>query len=111
MAGSLDATFTATVAVSGTTSGAINLQGFAPCGLYFPATTDGTTVTFQASADGTTYYPIYGTDGNQISYTIAASRYVPLDPSVFAGVAFLKLVLGTQSTTATVVGIGARRLG
>ena len=50
---------TATIAVNGTTSGAVDLAGCTLVGLFIPSTFDGTTLTITASTMlGGTYIPV-----------------------------------------------------
>lgn len=86
---------TVTIASGGTASGAARLDRAVPVGLITPAALTGTALTFQASADGTTYVPVYTTAGAAVSATVAASRYVPLDPATFRGALYLKVVSGS----------------
>lgn len=104
--------FTVTVPNAGVRPVAgLDLTGQTVCGVYVPAEYDGTTLKFEAAATlGGTYLPVYGTDGVEVSYTVAASRYVPLDPAVFAGIRYLKPVTPTQ-TGASVLAFATRRLG
>lgn len=97
---------TATIAASGTTSGAIstgiiNDEGTQLHGLEFPATMTGTTMTFTGSrsSDGT-FVAIYDVGGaSAYSVTIGTSRFVPLDPRVFATFPFVKLVSGSTEAS------------
>src|SRR4051794_8809084 len=104
---------TATIATSGTTSGAIDLSGCTLVGLFVPATFDGTTLTITASASLTgTYVSVQQDHTSASAYTIttAASRYVGLDNlDLASGLQFIKLVAGTsQSTTDTVITLVVR---
>lgn len=93
---------TATIASSGTTSGAIstgiiNFEGTQLHGLEFPAAMTGTTMTFTGSrsSDGT-YVTLKEVGGaSNYSVTVSASSFVPLDPRVFATFPFIKLVSGS----------------
>lgn len=106
-----DLGFSVTVANGQTDSDAIDLLGTTLVGAYLPASVEGTSLKFKAATaiDGT-YLPVYGTDGNEVAYTVGSSHYVPLDPAVFSGVRFLKIVLASQ-TGAAVVTLATRRLG
>ena len=88
-------TSTVTIESSGTTSSARDLNGLGNLvALVTPATLTGTSFTFQASVDGSTYNNVYN-EGTQYSVTVAASRYVALDPAVFAGAQYVKVVSGS----------------
>lgn len=60
-------------------------------------------LTFDVSADGTTYYPLYNAAGTEVSIPSAmlstTSAWIALDPADFAGVAFVKLRSGTKAAT------------
>lgn len=83
------------IASGATKSGVINLNGLALVGLYLPAFT-GTALTFEAcdTADGT-FVPVKVSGGSSLSYTIAGSTFVAIDPTPFQGISFLKLVSGS----------------
>src|SRR5205823_13245365 len=83
----------ATIAVSGTTSNAVDLSGCTLVGLFIPATFDGTTLTITASSTlGGTYLSVQQDHTSATAYTITttASRYVPLDNlDIPAGLEFI----------------------
>jgi hypothetical protein len=65
-----------------------------------PAALTGTALSFQVSYDGTTYTALYATGGTAISYTVAASRVIPLDPAIFGAFPYLKIVSGSAEAAA-----------
>jgi len=89
---------TAVIADNGTVSAAIDLEDGTLCGVFIPAGFVGTALTFQAGAteDGT-YYAINNAAG-ALSYTVAASKFVGIDPKDFHGVRFVKFVSGTSES-------------
>lgn len=93
---------TATIAASGTTSGAINLSGLQVVAIDMPSALTGTSMTFTASTavDGT--YDAVQEIGGAAAYslTVAASKWVGVDVRVFAGIPFLKLVSGSTESAA-----------
>jgi hypothetical protein len=93
---------TATIAVSGTTSDSIVLNGFSFGGIILPSTYDGTAMTFTVcDTEGGTYVALEDADGVAIPLVVEASKAYNLPPELFA-FPFCKLVAGTsQSTTAT----------
>jgi hypothetical protein len=103
---------TVTIASGGPTSGALDCGGRTLCGVYLPAEFDGTALTFSVStALAGTYYPLCD-GGAAYSITVAASQYVRLDPSIFAGVRFIKFISGTnQATTDTILTAAVRVVG
>lgn len=96
-----------TVADGGTESGVIDLNGAALVGVGLPSTFDNTTLGFTVcdTTDGT-YLPLVYNEGasmgSNVSLTVAASKYVPLNPNWFLGVKFCKLVTASQ-TGATII--------
>jgi hypothetical protein len=96
-----------TVADGATVSGAVDLRGRQLCGVYLPSTAEGTTLGFQVSDALAGTYLTLMSAGAAVSLTVAASRYVALDPNLFLGVRFLKLVLGTQ-TGASIINLAIR---
>lgn len=96
-------TDTATIANSGTVSTAINTNGLALAGFQTDAAFDGTTITLQGAADGSTYVAIKDpSSGNAVSYTVAASGYYYISPPLLVGPS-LKFVAGTSQTGASVI--------
>jgi hypothetical protein len=90
-------TATITVASNATTSAEVDLGGTNIVGLQMPAAFTGTTVTFLvATASGGTYQPLVDGAGSAVSKTVAASKYVGIDPTLFRGVRFVKLVSGSS---------------
>lgn len=88
---------TATIANGQTTSGALDFGTKRLYAIVFPAAMTSTAMTFQASPDGGTYSAVYYDDGNAVSATIAASRYMILqNPSRWVGIRYLKLVGGSS---------------
>lgn len=98
-----------TIESSGTTSSAANVYGKGNVvAVETPSALTGTSFTFEASTDGSTYVPLYN-EGTQYSVTVGTSRYVALDPAVFAGVKWVKVVSGSSeaaSRTITIVTAG-----
>jgi len=92
-----------TIAASSTTSGPIYQGGLTLVGCIFPAAMTGTSITFLASADGVTYVPVYNSSG-QVSYTIAANRYIAIAPADLQGIKYLEIVSGsTEASTRNLI--------
>lgn len=89
------------VSLSGTdASAAIDCTRYQLVGLYTPGTITSTALTFTASVDGSTYVPVRDVGGaSAYSVTVAASYYVPLDPRVFAGAQYVKVVPGSSEAS------------
>lgn len=86
-------------------SEAIALNGFALCGILFPAAFTGTALTFEVSdaIDGT-FVPLKSTtSGSALSYTVAQGTYAAIDPKDFQGVQFLKVKSGSAEGGARVL--------
>lgn len=90
-------TKTAVIADNGTVSEAINLEDGTLVGVYIPTGFVGTALTFQASNDGTNFFAV-NVLGGALSYTVAASKYVGIDPKDFYGVKYVKFVSGSSET-------------
>lgn len=84
---------------SATTSSEIALEGRSICGLYVSALTTATTCTFTVSStSGGSFYTLQDKDGNAYTVTLTASRYIWLDPAIFSGVEYVKIVLNTTGS-------------
>jgi hypothetical protein len=96
-------TVTVTIANGETVSTATSslfLAGGIAGAIITPAALTGTALSFQVSYDGVTFTPLYATGGTTISYTVAASRVIPLDPAVFGAFPYIKLVSGSAEGAA-----------
>jgi hypothetical protein len=65
--------------------------------IVVPASWTAADLTFQASNDDTTFTNLYNASGTEVTVTAAASRWIALDPSDFAGIAYLKVRSGTAA--------------
>lgn len=102
---------TAAIPNGDTVSGAVDLGGMTLVGLLMPASFTGTAVTFQAAeAAAGTYRTVTDGAGSDYSVTVAASKFVPVDPVKMAGVRFLKIVSGSSEGAARTVTLAARRV-
>lgn len=96
------ATTSAVIASGETASNAIDLDQLLAFGLVCPATVDGTSVTFTAATtSGGTFKTLKNSSGSTISYTIANSSYIALNPADFYGVRYLKLVTSAAGADRT----------
>lgn len=93
---------------AGTTSEAVNLENETLCGLHIPSTFNGTAITFTVAPTFGGTYRTMQVDGSDYSVTVAASKYVALDPANFAGVQFFKIVSGTSEADAESVSLATR---
>lgn len=83
----------------GTTSDAIDIKGSSIVGLVCPSGVSGTSMTFQGTVDDVNYYNVYDESGSQKSVTIAASRYIALNPNDYVGIHKLKMVSSATETS------------
>ena len=88
-----------TIAASGTTSAAINMNGLSLVGIFIPAAFTGTTLTFTGSPDAATYYPVKNSSG-AVSYTVTTSEYIAINPQDFYGLQYIKIVSGSTEGSA-----------
>lgn len=91
-------TVTATIAGGQSLSSAVNLGGLRLFGIVMPSAWTAAGLTFQMSPDGANWFNIYDANGNELSASAAASRYIALDPVNFAPVAWIKMRSGTSAT-------------
>lgn len=94
----LNKPITVDIAASASLSGAMRLDGLVPIALQMPSSWTTANLTFQGSADGTTYYSAYDYNGSEITVVAAASEYIVLNPQIFAGFKYLKVRSGTAGT-------------
>ena len=104
---------TATITNGTTQSNAVNLSGCSLCGIFIPATFDGTTLTVQVAPTlNGTYINAQAASSASAVYTIAAAanQYVPIENlAIVAGWQFIKFTAGTtQTTTDTVLTLAVR---
>lgn len=97
--------YSVTVASGGTQSGAVNiLTDVSPfyglVGIVTPDTLTSTTLTIQPSLDGTTF--LTHADYSGVSYTIpiGTNRWIALDPALFAGFPWVRIVTGSAEDAA-----------
>lgn len=85
-------TKTATIANGATISDGIPLLSGTITGLILPAAFTGTALTFQVSQDGSTYTALYDSSNTAESMTVAQGRAYSVNPAVFAGWQYAKVV-------------------
>jgi hypothetical protein len=88
-------TLNAVIPNSGTISAAVDLVGTGLVAIQLPAAMTGTAISFQGSADGTTFGAIHDGAGAAVSITIAANLVVVVPSSITNGSRWLKLVSGS----------------
>ena len=62
----------------------VNVENMLLCGVVFPATMTGTTITFDYAGDNSSWVDVFETDGTEVSYTVSADNVVRIDPSGWA---------------------------
>lgn len=89
----------ATIAAGASLSAAVNIQGKVIVGIQIPASWSAANLSFQAAYDGATFVEVYDGAGNAISVVVAAaSTFILIDPSLWAGVKWLKVRSGTSGS-------------
>lgn len=106
MAYAVTEALTATIANGASLSGAINVFGRDIVAIVMPAGWTAAALTFQASVDGVNYFNVHSSGGTEQSYTVDASRYIPVQAGTFAGAQMVRLRSGTAGTP---VNQGAQR--
>lgn len=97
-------TATATIALNGSLSAAINLGGYRVAAIVMPAAWDTAAITFQGSHDGSTFQDVYNDAGTELSLTTAASRNVALRADAAAALrpfGIIKVRSGTAGSPVT----------
>lgn len=89
---------TATIANGQSLSGSVYLGDQSLVGIQMPAAFTGTALTFQAAqGDGSSFSNVHNATGTEIQVTVAANRYVIIDPALLAGALYLKIRSGTSA--------------
>ena len=98
-------TATAAIANNGSLSGAVDAgDGRTLIGLETPGAWTAAAISFDVSADGTTYVPLYDTTGAEVNIPSAsiatnAARGFALDPVSFVGWRYVKVRSGLNGAT------------
>lgn len=94
----------ATIAISSTTTGAIDLGGTSLVGLQLPASLDATSLSFTvATAIDGTYQTLIESSGSALSATVSAGKYLIVDPADFAGIRYMKIVSNATESAARTI--------
>jgi hypothetical protein len=97
---------TVDISESATDSTVLDIEGMTLVGLEIPAEFNGTSITLKGSAltsATASQLAVYDSEGNQMTITTAASRYVAINPASLHGLRYLQLICGTnQADTDTV---------
>ncbi len=88
-----------TIAAGESLSDTIFTGGLPVCAIQMPAGWDAAALTFQAAGDlAASVANVYDKEGTELSATVAASRFIQLDPALLAGAKYLKIRSGTAGT-------------
>lgn len=91
------------------TGAAARMDMYALAGIFVPASMVGTSITFQVSFDGVTYYDLKDYTGAAITVTIGATAaYYSMRALLPLGCAFVKPVSSASETSKTVTFVGQR---
>ena len=91
---------TAVIAISTTTSAALATGGASLVGCQLPAAFTGTSISFTvATSLGGTYQELDNSSG-KVSYTVAAGKYIVINPVDFYGVQYFKIVSNSSEAAA-----------
>lgn len=103
---SLYKTFSTTIS-SGTTTDEINLGNRILVGVHIPASVSSTDMKISGATNaGGTFSNVYDGDGlygtvGDYNPAIAASKYIPIPPSLTVGLTDVKLIFGASETSKT----------
>ena len=92
------------VSADASNSVAFQTKGLLLCGIEFPASMTGTSITVDFAQDGSTWVDVFETDGTEVSYTVSAGNLIRLDPSgwAFASSGWLRITSnGTEAADRT----------
>ena len=93
---------------SGTTSTGIQLQGTMPLAIVTPTGLASTALSFQSSLNGDSWFDLY--NGSTLySLTVAASRYIALNPDVFEGIRYIRIIAGSSETSKEIFIVSGER--
>ena len=97
--------YTATIAISGTTSGVVTLNGCSPIRILMPTTAQGWTasnITFSYSEDNSTWLDLTDIYGTAVTVVAAANKAIQLPAADFVGLKYIKLIVSAQEAARTV---------
>jgi hypothetical protein len=81
------------------TSSIIKCGGFTLCGILLPPAFIGTTLTFLASVDGISFFPVVNTyAGTPLSYVVSQGEFVAINPVDFYGINYLQVKSGSSES-------------
>lgn len=88
-----------TIANGQSLSGGVSLGGLRLFGVVMPSGWTAANLTFQASVDGgASWVNLYDANGSEVTVTAGTSRFIALEPALFASLTHLQLRSGTSAT-------------
>ena len=96
-----------TIANGAQSSSVADLLGFTLCAVQTPGTFTGTAITFEVSADNSTFVPVHVEAGTAYSITVAASRATIVDIQKFRGFRYVRVKSGSAEGGARTVTLHA----
>lgn len=99
---STSATFnqiTATIAINTAASTVIDIRGYAQMGFQIPSAFTGASVSFQVSADNSTFVALHDTSNAAVSQTVTASKAYTLPISIFPW-GYMKIISASNEAAA-----------
>jgi hypothetical protein len=91
--------FNVTIGAGGSLSDSVAVgKACTPIGLQMPAAWTDAVITFRAAVSSETPQSLYDGFATEVTLTVAAARYVVLDPSQFLGIRVIQLRSGTAAS-------------
>jgi hypothetical protein len=98
------------ISATETTSTALYMMHKTPVGLYFPDAFTGTSISFEVADPNDNWRTIADGAGADVTKTVAADKYIPLNPSDFAGVNKIRIVSGSSEAASREIFIAIREI-
>ena len=102
------------VANGATNSGWINIGSDKDCNgvvaIVTPSALTSTTLTIQASVDGSTALSHYDFTGSAYTVPCGTNRWIALDPALLAGIPYIRLVMGSAEGAARTLQLVVREI-
>lgn len=100
-----------TIANGAQLSNVADLNNLTLCAVQTPASFTGTAITFEVSADNSTFVPVHVEGGTAYSITVASSRATIVDINKFRGFRYVKVKSGSAESGAKIVTLHCASLG
>ena len=100
-----------TIPSGGTQSEMAGLGAGVICGITTPSALSGGTFHVESTNDdGSTYVPVHGEDGVQLTLIVGTSRYTKVSPQDYAGINQLRIVSGTSEGADRLIQVHVRAI-